>query len=994
MKLNEFYRQILAKLNNSENAYGKAGNQTFEKIYDENAKEAYNTSLVTLLRKTALSLINEKKDPTDLYISVFSDNPQHKDYIFAKLKASIRELKIENEKEIIDGLNGLGGTNYPRKAFDYLKDNLSPTDYEKLVNKNLIDKIQRNALDAKNVRIYAKLTELSETIPAEKQDEIIKEAENIKPTIEYTSEEINSVKYPNEIEEMLKGDISEEEKNAIEYCKNITAADPKKMSLYDVLSMEAGQAAVEKNNVNNLKEATKGTPYEHSFDTVREDRYLKDYSKEKYEELESKKFKFSPNVKEAMIKIMKMMDENNFVNEENKSVFEEGTKVYAFKKYAEEKEKLEQAIKNKNTKDLPKLVESYKAQKLLMDNMLNVVHENFLNDGKTYGCNVDVSRNSMMDFEYRKDVQGVSQLSSLLYCLKVCKIAGCSIEEFVEDPKKYTDQLIENQKNQESLESKMKMNIGEFFAEGIKEGVDPLFKLEKNDLLSRNVSIAGRAIEGLPSFDKDNLNNNVVVANASFWLKQNYLTEDKANYTSIFSDNKLSTSLLKSFIYYGKEGTKPIDISPSNYFYSEEHKFEVPSDINDYISNMDNKIDYAKMKENIEDISLALAKKDYPHKGQVEYFFALHEMCDNLEKARPSEINDIKSIRDLTIESIAMMKTKGVEFDSNYKAEIKNYLDEKTKNTCYDLIKGSRYDNKDEFMKDIMESIKTGNPEKIQEKFDEIKINLINDSIKNNPIDVNLENINNNINSKLGFLFQSSICANNIELVASGKVKADSKDNVFVFNIDASLNKIKNDERLKDSLEVDSERYLKYINEKVEGKDNRIDKRIDEARLLITNMPEDKLRTNGINVVRALQKKYESRSRLWRFFNYFGQGKKERDGIEAMKNFLMVRGVGLKELNDGLAADEKSNVQEQLDEMTKVEPEEIKEENVDALSTNSKVALNEENVAIPSGDGIKYSIVVEEENEYSKSKNINSQEEKEIDLEKITQEEIDDKLEI
>jgi len=305
---------------------------------------------------------------------------------------------------------------------------------------------------------------------------------------------------------------------------------------------------------------------------------------------------FTDKTKDLMVKIFKKLDSMErytLPGKEKTPLFslnlyqpEEGDpKVYGFVGLVDCNKKAKILLKQKNLDEIKKLCIFHQQMVKDYDELIELAKEF---DSKSVCGNIGSSRVPELPTKYIKDYENVSKINEMWHCLAVIKQAGCSYEDFINDPvgiyKKNID-VIHDYK----------------FLDQIKEGKNPLefmhaittqnkevMELENKLLLKTNVI---RSVNSIGHFDLENmeknsaigeLNNKLISSDAStavFCAFTSYFNKDNAVQTMknliICKDDSISVAKLTANPNYLKDIYTGETINDFNYEkYMEEHEID------------------------------------------------------------------------------------------------------------------------------------------------------------------------------------------------------------------------------------------------------------------------------------------------------------------------------------------------------------------------------------------------------------------------------------
>ncbi len=220
---------------------------------------------------------------------------------------------------------------------------------------------------------------------------------------------------------------------------------------------------------------------------------------DEFEELSSKEFEFSEKTRSSMSKIMHSLDELDTINNENLCIGEEETKVYGCAAVFKVTKEIDKALAEGRIRDLPRLTKEYDRVRKITDEMLDIAKNDFKTGELNYVDNLDVARTGTMPADYRSRNRDVTCVASLYCSLKICKILGVSIDDYLKEPNRYLNQArTEMIKRYDPEKATVGCTPGEklFYLKHPTAGV--------NDMGDRGIAVlCMRACEGFRSMEGD-----------------------------------------------------------------------------------------------------------------------------------------------------------------------------------------------------------------------------------------------------------------------------------------------------------------------------------------------------------------------------------------------------------------------------------------------------------------------------------------------------------
>lgn len=175
-------------------------------------------------------------------------------------------------------------------------------------------------------------------------------------------------------------------------------------------------------------------------------------NQEEFQKLRNREIVLSKNVKEDIKYIFNLMEEYGYTDDG--IVGEKGDKVYGLKNYVAKldnlKDFLDKAKTNEGLTELDKEaalkgVDELLAEKVHVDNLLNVIHDKFPvnGDNAMFPDNLDAAREAILPTEWRRDIAGVSTLNGLYTIVNFVKTNDIKIDDFLNHPIKYINKYYE-----------------------------------------------------------------------------------------------------------------------------------------------------------------------------------------------------------------------------------------------------------------------------------------------------------------------------------------------------------------------------------------------------------------------------------------------------------------------------------------------------------------------------------------------------------------------
>ena len=208
------------------------------------------------------------------------------------------------------------------------------------------------------------------------------------------------------------------------------------------------------------------------------------------------KFEYSENTKQLFTELLKEMEYRNMVPEDAK-VKEDGSKYYAFAKYAMARNNFvevtnAQEFNNDEFKDawsnLDKETKNIEAMYKLIDKKLGTSYE-------AMPTNVDTFRTSYIPRRFKQNAAHNAQLNGLFITLTLIKSHGLTIEEFMENPAEALKKAVKQDAD--------KLNADKMFKDKTKAEV--LFQLADPMYKANSIDVYGyiRAVEFLNGIETD-----------------------------------------------------------------------------------------------------------------------------------------------------------------------------------------------------------------------------------------------------------------------------------------------------------------------------------------------------------------------------------------------------------------------------------------------------------------------------------------------------------
>lgn len=433
----------------------------------------------------------------------------------------------------------------------------------------------------------------------------------------------------------------ESEQEALDYIeKNVRIAIPEYgKHLFDLTSTMMGQQSGEYKRL--CDEYFKDNPqYKDVYSVgISGGREVNPEKRKEYEELKNAEYRLSEKSKNAMKEIMHKIDDMGIITINNINEAEEGTKKYAMVAVFNAVENIENAMKKKDVAKLPELVNKHKIAKAQCDELLNIAHENFSDNKLLYGGNVDVARTSEMPIEYRRDNRGVSQVSELMSCLKLCKRYNIPIDDFVEKPKYYMGLIKQDMFRKYDMNEVTKgKSLGQtlYMLEHKPSDTEIKFDADTSALIMR-------AEEGFKCFDPDEIEYNTMLQEFSHNMGyENLNTFIRTDFLLIQPD-----VMIRNMIVFG-EGKKMQEYTGNvmaNYDLNTQTRYN-SLDADGYIKNSDN-IDYDIIADRMIDMyddymEATISDGRYP---KADYINAIKGVADKIEQLRPQDAQNEAFLR-------------------------------------------------------------------------------------------------------------------------------------------------------------------------------------------------------------------------------------------------------------------------------------------------------------------------------------------------------------
>ncbi|MCQ2603039.1 MAG: hypothetical protein MJ193_03815, partial [Clostridia bacterium] len=376
----------------------------------------------------------------------------------------------------------------------------------------------------------------------------------------------------------------------------------------------------------------------------------------------------------------------NIVNLENINVAEEGTKVYGMFAVYNATVDIDDAMIKGEVERLPHLVENYKTSKAQCDELLKIANDNFSDNPLLYGANVDVDRTPFMPLEYRKDSKGVSQVSELLNCLKLCKRYNIPIDDFVEKPKHYLTLIKQDIYRKYDVNELAK---GKSLGKILYMVSNPPTEVElKTDL--NTLALFMRAEEGFKCFDPDEIGYNSMLQQFSHNLGYDNLSlHMNKNYMDMAPEDTI-----KNMVVFG-EGKKIQEYTgnmTAHYDFATNKQYE-PLDADDFIKKSEH-LNYDEMSFRMENmykdyLTSCILDGKHPEANIVDM---MKKMPDKIIESRKKDAKDAAFLR---------FKEKANKFTTEFALKDvvetidgadKPELSEKAKNASLNYLKSKQYD--------------------------------------------------------------------------------------------------------------------------------------------------------------------------------------------------------------------------------------------------------------------------------------------------------------
>ncbi len=576
-------------------------------------------------------------------------------------------------------------TNKINEALDkYAKKHLSAADYQSylddvfaIVPQSLLLKYPEETID-----IY--LDGMTEEMAAECKNKI----DECKLFDDCTPEELTVPIKQNLIPSLIEKATIQEEKDALDFIvSNVRVAIPEYNSfLGSNMTTRMNEMPEENERVRNAY-FEKHPEYKDVITTGMSGGYEMDVSKKKtFDELYNAEYRLSDKTKGAIKQIMHKLDEMNIVNLENINVAEEGIKVYGMSAAHKATVDIAIAMEKGEVERLPHLVENYKTSKSQCDELLKIANDNFSDNPLLFGANVDVDRTVFVPLEYRRDSKGVSQVSEILNCLKLCKRYNIPIDDFVEKPKHYLTLIKQDFFRKYDVNELAK---GKSLGQTLYMIANPPSEVELNTDIS-TLALIMRAEEGFKCFDPDETEYNTMLHEFSLNVGYDNLSMHiNKNYMDMAPEDTI-----KNMVVFG-EGKKIQEYTgnmTAHYDFVTNKQYE-PLDADDFIKKSEH-VNYDEMS-----FRLGNMYKDYMAACILDGKHPKASIVDMMKKMPDKIIGSRK--KDAQDAAFLRFKEKANKFTTEFAlkdvVEIidgagKPELSEKAKNASLNYLKSKQYD--------------------------------------------------------------------------------------------------------------------------------------------------------------------------------------------------------------------------------------------------------------------------------------------------------------
>ena len=356
--------------------------------------------------------------------------------------------------------------------------------------------------------------ELSKILTEEQLKKIASDVDNYKVPWERTMDEMGAKVYTEQTEKAKKAidemDISDEEKAqmkadmdaANDFLREPIGEDPN--SAYFQVTTNFQNGSLRDGDVAGAAKLA-----EEGFDTDCTEQRLaegdeknvvtvvKEGKQEEADKLNKAEFKFSPETKQSIKEVFKMMRESGLGGAG--IIGENGiSKQYGLTKVADSITAYKKAIQEGDPKKIAAASKAMITEKNNADKIMDYIREHFPVDRHSENFamagNIDVTRNSLFPPKYRYDATAVSQFNSIYIMMNFAEANGIEPDEFLERPAHYM---------REFYFDKESTNVNDTIRG--KSGAEALFEATRNaDKIPVSGGYgSGRAFEALYYLDKD-----------------------------------------------------------------------------------------------------------------------------------------------------------------------------------------------------------------------------------------------------------------------------------------------------------------------------------------------------------------------------------------------------------------------------------------------------------------------------------------------------------
>lgn len=865
----------------------KQQNELLNKV-DENKKKIYdNTSIETykikkrievIEKKISLSIqeafrisiktrINSEINPSDKIKKEMEDDSKGKEMLYEHYRNSITGIK-ENSN-VVDDYGKFSEkkskiTEYLYKNKNdlneirrYIKEELGEKIYNYVENISPVENASTKSL-VSNALYFARQIDLNINLLDEEQKNIEELANEEVTIFDVSMNDITYNPYENDIDELLNNTSDEKDKEALNYAKDNLEYVKEKYT-EKVLDFALGDSmpqSIPTRYTEKMVDNSKNNIVVDSFELT-----MNGYaSKVDHIDDENLEIHFNDKTKESIEGIFKIFDENNFITEKNMHIAEDNYKRYAFLNYFNAKEKLVEAIKNKDLSNITNITNDFKKEKEIADKLYEL-GDAFSHDNKSYPTNVDLARVKEFDPKLRMNYQTVSLVNSLLITKKLLMINSISTQEYINNPyktlSKIGDKLIEKCNN-----TYYKNNFNDFVSNTIR--LNPAMLKENQEL-----ALFLRSVEGIHGLCPGNEEQNMVYKRYLELSKVNSVNNVTADYFYLFSKQKFDITAKNIIVGY-----KPNNVG-SIYNLSGNEKYRFNPNTLKFSPMLDTK--KALEEGNIEANELISRAKNLS-KEILDIKPELFRQClsgiDNLS-------NEIQSITRFSEED-------KIEFnnlkESIYNEHRNNALEEINRN--FDSIENSFILDKDEVINEIKEAMLSGEEKNVNQAilnatFKLTACNFIGTGKIGSSVDgiAFYEKYDDVVGKTL-----DSMCkvANSIYKLSIVENSIEENEIEFkkVYSSSITTNEINRDLARENSKPSLKEQYEKIISYKGDKLKDRIAYRNEFATNILKDVfDKDEMLIKGVALLSIIKEKHNSRGFFFKIFNR-SKYKLEEKGIK------------------------------------------------------------------------------------------------------------------